>query len=182
MKLIHIYIFILFISTNVFSFVYKDVKMPDSLDINGKKFEVVTYGLRTATWLKIHVYVMGVYAESKKISTSDFLDPIKPKVFVFSFKRDVPKEKSKEAWYEVFEETDSKNFQSFKKHIDEFVGFFGDLKKNDVMEVLVKDNGFSVKKNGKELGSINDKILIEAYLKVWIGKDAPVEKIKKELT
>ena len=69
----------LLLSQKLWSATCNDVTMPDSVNIKSKDLVLNGMGTRKATWLKVKVYVGGLYLSKKTTDADDILSQPYPK-------------------------------------------------------------------------------------------------------
>ena len=91
----------------------EDVSVPDQATVDGKTLVLNGLGLRTATMLKVKVYVIGLYLESKSSDAEAIIASSGQNAIEMHFVRDVTAEQLRDGWSEAFEDN-YKNVDSIK--------------------------------------------------------------------
>lgn len=155
------------------------VKMPDEVTVSGKTVKLNGMGVRKKLWVK--VYVGGLYLETKSSNAAAIVDSDQAKRVVMHFLTDrATKEKMDDAWKEGFEANSPKQYGALKKRVETFIGFFGDMKDGDRIEInMVPGEPTVVLLNGKEKGTIEGDDFAKGLLRVWLGDSPPTEDLKE---
>jgi hypothetical protein len=70
--------------------------------------------------------------------------------------------------------------RALRGRLDEFKGFFGDMKVDDVVEIdLLPGEGTRVAINGREKGVVQGDDFARAVLGIWLGPVPPSEELKE---
>ncbi|MCP4899172.1 MAG: hypothetical protein GY906_19565 [bacterium] len=155
-----------------------DVSLPDEVTVSEKTLTLNGMGVRKKLW--IEVYVAGLYLEETSsdpvvIATSD---QVKHVVMVFKTNK-AKKKKMDSAWDEGFEGNTGENFEGLADRVEQFKGYFGDMKTDDRVEyTMISGEGTTVVLNGKTMGTIEGDDFIEALMMVWLGPKPPSEDLK----
>lgn len=170
MKIALMLISLLF-AQKIWSATCNDVTMPDSINIKSKDLVLNGMGTRKATWLKVKVYVGGLYLSKKATDANDILSQPYPKYLRMHFVRDVDGKKLKEGWIEGFEAAVEFNTRNMiQTQIDQFVGMMEDVNKNDEIVLTFTDKGVEVDIKNKQKGTIAGEKFSHALLSVWFVK------------
>jgi len=81
------------------------VALPDRITLDSKTLVLNGMGLREATWLKVDVYVAGLYLESKSSDPEAIIGSEQTKRLVMKFVRSVGRDDLRKAWNEGFEKS-----------------------------------------------------------------------------
>jgi len=154
------------------------VSMPDQVTVGGKTLQLNGMGLRKKMWVK--VYVGGLYLAEKTRDAKQAIEAEGPKKVVMHFLTNkATKKKMDGAWDEGFEANAP---EVPKDQVAQFKGFFGDMKKGDVVEItIVPGEGTHVSLNGTEKGVIGGDTFGKGILKVFIGPTPRPGDFKKGL-
>jgi hypothetical protein len=140
-----------------------DVTMEDShgtLTLNG-------LGTRKATFLKVKVYVGGLYLSKKTNDAKEAQDLPNPKFIRMHFVRDVSAEKLRDGWKESFAAAHGKEGEAKFPAFQEFLGALEDVEKGDEVLLNFTDKGIEVTVKGKAKGTIGDAAFAKALFAVW---------------
>ena len=150
----------------------KGVKMPDTLEVEGKKLTLNGMGLRTKVVFK--VYVAGLYLEEKSSDPAVILTKDQTRRVDMVMLRDFEKGKITEAMKAGFEKNNADKFAALKDRLERFMAVIPDLKEGQTLSMTyVPGKGTSVKGPGADV-SVEGKDFADALFSVWLGK-APVD-------
>ena len=93
------------------------VSLPDRITVEGKTLVLNGMGLREATFLKVDVYVAGLYLESKTSDPEAILGTRQVRRLVLKFVRNVSRGQMVRAWGEGFEKSSGKSLPALKDRI-----------------------------------------------------------------
>ncbi len=149
------------------------VTMPDSIEVEGKTLQLNGLGLREATFLKVDVYVAGLYLEQKSSDPEAILSSGDVSRIRMQFVRNVKRKKMTEAWIEGFEKN-AKDVTVLNERIDRLNGFMVDMAKGDTMTFTwLPGSGVSVSINGEDRGTIEGEDFARALWSIWLGPQPP---------
>ena len=154
------------------------VTFPDQATVSGKPVVLNGLGVRSATMLKVKVYVIGLYLESKSGDPQAIIDSNGNKRIAMHFVHDVSAEKLRGGWTEGFEEN-AKDVAGVKKEIAKFNASMRDVKSGDTIVLDVFDDNVDVLINDSRVDSIAGKDFQRALLSIWLGPKPPNEELKE---
>lgn len=150
----------------------KGVKMPDTVEMDGKKLVLNGMGLRTKAIFK--VYVAGMYLEEKSSDPAVILTKDQARRVDMSMLRDLEKGKIVEAIKAGFEKNNADKMPALKERLEKFVSVIPDLKEGQVLTLsYLPGKGTSVKGPGADV-NVEGKDFADALFSVWLGKN-PVD-------
>ncbi len=158
------------------------VKLPDSADVAGKTLVLNGLGLREATFLRVDVYVAGLYLEAKTKDASAIIGSDAPKRLVMHFVRKVGKSDITKAWTEGFEANSPDLYAAVKDRVATMNGWMQDVVAGDEMVfTYVPGEGTTVEVKGKAAGTIPGLDFAQALWSVWMGPKPPNAGLKTGL-
>lgn len=166
MKLALTLIFTILFSLNLQAATRDKVTMPDSINIKGKELVLNGLGTRKATWLRVKVYVGGLYLEKKSQDANTILNTKGVKYIRMHFVRDVKGEKLVGGWNDAFKNA-VKDRAPLQKRIDEFNALMGDIKKNQEIVLTFTDKDVQIDFANAKSGTIKGGDFSKALLSVW---------------
>lgn len=156
----------------------EDVNLPDQATVDGKTLVLNGLGLRTATMLKVKVYVIGLYLETKSSDAKAIIASTGPKRIEMHFVHDVEADKLRDGWSEGFE-NNYDDVASIKGEIEKFNASMRDVKSGDVIALDFTADAVVVTVNGAKIDSIPGAVFQQAALSIWLGPEPPNDGLKK---
>jgi hypothetical protein len=154
------------------------VQMPDQVQVEGKTLALNGMGIRKATFLKVKVYVAGLYLEKKTSDPQAILGSPGVSQVRMVFVRDVDAGKMRETWKENFEKNCSQSCDALKPEIQKHQSMLTDIKKGDTVIYTISLAGVEVSINGQSRGKILNTQFAKLVLTTWLGKNPPNEELK----
>jgi hypothetical protein len=166
---------------NLFSAEKAGVSIPDTMKIKGSDLLLNGIGVRRATFLRIKVYVGGLYLLKKTNKTEEILSQPYPKFISMNFIRDVDKEDLQKAWLEGLEAAVQKNKRApLMKAFNEFNSRMVDIKKGQSILLTFTKEGIETSIAGNKKPLISNSEFSRALLSVWFI-NARDEELRDEL-
>jgi hypothetical protein len=150
------------------------VTYPEKIEVNGKALVLNGMALYETTFLKVDVYVGGLYVEEATQDASAILDRGRIKHLVQTYKIYAGKKRIQSTFVGLLEDAAGPDKAALKEVIQTYVSLFGDIKKGDVFTyTFVPMEGLTVHQNKKKLGHIPDGPFCRLLFEIWVG--APAE-------
>ena len=158
-----------------------DVKILPTFSCDGKEIPLSGAGLRTATILKIKIYVLALYAQIPIRKGNDTELEQRPICFDLTYLRDFDNGDVDKAWKYQFEESAEHKYANLKNDVNELQKIFGEIKgkRNQFIEFTNETSKFY--ENGDLKGEIKGKDFQKTFLSIWFGKNPPTEALKENL-
>ncbi len=156
------------------------VSVPDQATVDGKSLMLNGLGLRTATMLKVKVYVIGLYLESKSSDAEAIISLSGPKRIEMHFMRAVTAKQLRDGWSEAFE-ANYKKLDSIKAEIEKFNASMRDVKSGDLIALDFTADAVEVSLNGAKIDSVPGADFQQAALSIWLGRKPPNKGLKEGL-
>ncbi len=158
------------------------VSLPDSATVDGSKLVLNGIGLREATFLRIDVYVAGLYVPARSGSASALLEPSLPKRLVLRFVRHVTRDQIVDAFREGFAANSPGSAAALADRIAKLESWMADFQKGDEMALTLRPGtGVRVEVRGAERGEIPGDDFARAVFAIWLGPSPPTPELKKGL-
>jgi hypothetical protein len=149
------------------------VTYPDQIELKGKALVLNGMTLYEATFLKVDVYVGGLYVEEATQDASAILDRGRIKRLVQTYKLNAGKKRVQSGFVDLLEEAAVPDKAALKKAIQTYASLFGDIKKGDVLTyTFIPNEGLTVVQNKKKLGHIPDGPFCRLLFEIWVGGPA----------
>jgi hypothetical protein len=162
-----------------------DVTMPDQVEVDGQSLVLNGMGLRIKkiAFIKIKVYVAGLYLPAKSSDADAILAADEPKRVVMHFLyKEVGRDKLVEAWNEGFEKNAETEMHGLEERLAKFNDMWMDMKSGDeAVLTYLPDKGTAVEIKGETKGVIPGFDFARALFSVWLGPEPPNKELKEGL-
>jgi hypothetical protein len=156
------------------------VKVPDSVEVEGKTLKLNGAGLRKKVVFK--VYVAGLYLEHPTKDAAAAVSSDETKSMRLHILRTLEASKVTEAIGEGFERNSKSQMGGLKARLDRFNAMFPNVVEGDeIFMTYVPGKGTIVNAKGAEKGVIEGKDFADALFSVWLGGNPVQEDLKKAL-
>jgi hypothetical protein len=157
------------------------VSMPDQRTVDGKTLTLNGLGLREASFLKVDVYVGGLYLEEGSSDPKQILDSeqIKHLDMHFIYKK-VDRKKITKAWVEGLEANAKSDFDALREPLEKLNGWMEEMIKGDSMSFTARPGaGLEVVVKGELKGVIDDETFAREFWSIFLGPEPPNEGLKQ---
>lgn len=157
------------------------VTMPDTDTVEGKALVLNGLGLREATFLKIDVYVAGLYLETKTSDPAAILAPGQVKRLRMDFVRGVGRGDIVKSWEEGLKKN-VKDQGPVRDRFEKLYSVMTDVAEGDSMVLTdLPGTGVTVSLKGKELATLPGDDFARALWSIWFGPNPPNAELKEGL-
>ena len=158
------------------------VTLPDQVQVGGKVLALNGIGLREATFLKVDVYVAGLYLEHPSSDPATILGTPGLKRIVLHFVRDVSKGDIVKAWNEGFSNNAVVPVGQLQPEIARLNAWMPSFKKGDTLVLTFYPGvGVTVDVNGTRKGVLPGDDFARSLLSIWLGPKPPTAELKRSL-
>jgi hypothetical protein len=154
------------------------VELPDQATVGGKTLALNGLGLRTATFLKVKVYVIGLYLERKSRDADAIIESGENKRVQMRFVRNVSAEAGRDAIMKGFK-NNTEDLTSIRDEIASFDADVQDMRTGDTMVLDFSGDTVDVVINGSKVDSVRGRPFQRALLSIWLGAK-PIDKDLKQ--
>lgn len=148
--------------------------LPASATVGGQTLVLNGIALRTKTWFKVKVYVGGLYLPEKANTVEAVLAQTGPDRIQMNMIYAASPSQFKDAWDEGFNDNTPEISTELRAKIDQFVGFFGQAKRGDVITMdYIPGQGTEVHWNAELKGTIAGADFHTALLNAFLGPKLP---------
>jgi hypothetical protein len=156
------------------------VTMPDTKDVAGGTLVLNGLGLREATFMKVDVYVAGMYLRAKSTDADAIIMEDAPKRIQLKFVRKVKAKQMTAAWTEGFEHFDG--YEAVKDKVDTLNGWMVAIADGDTMAFTYSPGtGTTISINGKDVGTIEGVEFMQGLWHIYLGPIPPNAGLKEGL-
>ena len=157
------------------------VTMPDTINVAGKKLVLNGMGIREATFMKVDVYVAGLYLETKSKDYKAIVNSNEVKRITLKFVRDVDKGDITKAWREGIKKNGGKYYSDLKPHVKKLNSMMTGFKDGQTLTfTFVPGKGTTVNVNGTDKGTVADTFFGRVLFSCFIAR-APNKGLKRGL-
>jgi hypothetical protein len=165
-----------------FSATCRDVSFPDGVKAGGGELVLNGLGLRKATFLKVRVYVAGLYLPQKSGDAGRILGAGGRWRLVLRFVRDVDASDIRGAFQEGFEKAAADKLDGLRTRIEALNARMPDFKTGQYLAFTGDPPaGVTVDVNGASGGAIEGADFATALLAIWLGPKPPNDDLKSGL-
>lgn len=152
--------------------------VPDTAQVGGVNLVLNGAGLRTK--FVFDIYEGALYLPQKAGDAQAVLAHSGPDRILMHMIYAVSKSQFADAWQDGFSDNNDKMSDSLKASLAQFVGYFGDSKKGDLITIdYVPGTGTQVSWNGTLSGTIPGEEFHQAFLRVFFGSNPPTSRLQK---
>lgn len=136
-------------------------------------------GIRTATFLNVHVYVAALYAEHPSRKVAALLKETEPKVMLMHFKRDVDRDELVDALKEAVRNNAPSEYKKVLPHLTRFAKRLPQLVEGTRLTLAYRPgHGLDVSVNGRSRGVEADDHFGNLVFRSFLGPKPPDEDLK----
>ncbi len=160
----------------------RDIAFPEHIQLNGSELTLNGLGVRKATFLKINVYVAGLYVTKPTRDPTPLINSDAPQQLVLQFVRDVGVGDLRKAFREAFEHDGVDQSPAMQERVARLNSWMADMKTGQrLMFVRLPHAGVQVTVNGVPKGTIEGDDFARAFVSIWLGASPPNPELKSGL-
>jgi hypothetical protein len=157
------------------------VTMPDIQDEAGTHLVLNGLALRTYSFLRVRIYVAGLYLEQRSSDADAILNSAQPKLLRFVFTRDVDADAARKSWRESFDMNCPAPCRLPADSIQRFLDGIPAMRKGDTSTFLFTPTGMDAKMNGRLIGRVPNMDFVKVILATFIGPHPTSAAVKRGL-
>ncbi len=157
------------------------VSLPDTAILGGTELRLNGIALRTYSWLRIRIYVAGLYLEHPARDAEAILRSPEKKLLVVRFIHDVGVEDAQKAWREGFDDNCRAPCHLAPADVARFLAAVPAMRSGDRSTLAFTPAGVTITLNGQSVGTIANPMFATAVLATFIGPHPPTEGLKRGL-
>ncbi|MCH2110080.1 MAG: chalcone isomerase family protein [Polyangiaceae bacterium] len=158
------------------------VSLPDTVDKNGKTLRLNGIGIREWGFIKLDLYVAGLYVERTSNDPKVLLKSDQIRQMSLRLVRDIDAQKMNNALDNGFKKNAPSRYESLKPRIERFRAAVPDLKSGQLIEItMIPGKGTELAVQGKVKVMIEGDDFAESLLAIWLGPSPPNAGLKKGL-
>ncbi|HEX2943318.1 MAG TPA: chalcone isomerase family protein [Rhodopila sp.] len=157
------------------------VTMPDTENAAGSHLMLNGIGLRTYSFLHIHIYVAGLYLSHPTADPDALIESPAPKMLRFVFLRNVDADRARRSWRDSFDRNCRAGCPVPQSDIERFLAGVPGFHKGDVSRLLFVGSALDIFMNGQLLARIPDEKFARLILALFVGPHPVSDRLKQEL-
>ena len=156
------------------------VKIPDTVEVDGKTLKLNGAGIRKKAIFK--VYVAGLYVETPAKDAATLLSSTQIKSMRLRMLRDVKGASVSGAISDGFELNSKAALPQLKPKLDQLAKMIPDVAEGETIDLTwIPDKGTEVAVRGTTVGTIDGRDFADALFAVWLGPNPVQDDLKKAL-
>lgn len=157
------------------------VQLPDTKSVAGKTLLLNGYGLRVWSFLKIPIYVAGLYLEHPNHDADAIIRSPETKVLTFRFEQTIDAERARSAWRTGLARNCGEPCQLDPSDVERFLAQVPAMHDGDSFELRFTAHTAEITANGRMLGRIDGAALADAVLAAFLGPKPGAPDLKQAL-
>jgi hypothetical protein len=157
------------------------VMMPDTQDVAGVRLVLNGAAVRTYSFLRIHIYVAGLYLERRTADAQEIMDSNQSKLLHFIFLRHIDAEDARKSWREDFDKNCRPPCRLSAETTNRFLTAVPTVQKGDTGTLVFTSQGLDILMNEKLIGQVQDPSFVRVILSTFIGAYPVTTTLKRGL-
>jgi hypothetical protein len=157
------------------------VQLSDMLQADGKTLQLNGFGLRTYSFLRLHIYVAALYLEHLSSDPRAILSSPETKLLTVTFMRAISANTARKSWRDGLENNCRPPCQLDRKDEATFLAEVPAMHAGDAFSLLFTPDGATVAVNGRQLGIISHPQFADAMLATFLGPRPASPRLKRQL-
>jgi hypothetical protein len=157
------------------------VTLPDVQEAAGTRLVLNGLALRTYSFLRVRIYVAGLYLERRTTDADAILNSNQPKLLHFVFTRDVDADAARKSWRESFDKNCPAPCSVPPGAIERFLAGIPPMHKGDTSTFVFTAKGLDALMNGRLVGQIPNPEFMRVILATFIGTHPTSAAVKRGL-
>ncbi|MET0387635.1 MAG: chalcone isomerase family protein [Polyangiales bacterium] len=160
-----------------------NVRLPEQITAQGTRLVLNGMGIRRATFLKVHVYVAGLYVPQPSRDVDGILQAARPKQLTLHFLRDVSRGDMMEAIRDGLKDNAGPRLNAAsQQHVQNLERLLPNLHSGTVLDLSYQPKrGLRIEADGHLIGVENDDAFANLLFHVWLGPKPPDDGLKQGL-
>jgi hypothetical protein len=159
-----------------------NVRLPEKVDALGTALVLNGMGVRRATFLKVHVYVAGLYLSVPTRDPAAILSPAQPKQMTMRFVRNVSRSDMLSAIRDGLKDNVGAQLSKTTSHVQSMARYLPDLHEGTLLTLsYLPKHGLRILADNRLIGVENDDIFANLLFQVWLGPKPPDGDLKQGL-
>lgn len=159
-----------------------DVRMPDSVTVDGTPLVLNGMGIREATVFNVNVYVAGLYVEQRSGNGAAIAASNTRRRLVLHFVREVERADIATAFNEGFGHTAGGSLAALQPRIRRLIGWVPNVSEGSELSfTYVPGTGLQVQVGRATRGTIEGEDFAQAFFGIWLGAHPPNPGLRRGL-
>jgi len=181
LKFIFPAVLVLFISAATDAAELDGIAMPETMEMSGIHLMLNGLAQRTYSFLRIHIYVAGLYLQHRSSDADAILDSSQTKLLHFVFTRDIDAEAARRSWRDSLVSNCRPPCSLRAENVRRFLDAIPSMRKGETSTFFFGPEGLEVFMNGKLVGRIPDRAFVRVILATFIGSHPTSDEVKRGL-
>ncbi len=157
------------------------VSMPNAESVGAQTLTLNGIGLRTYSFIHVHIYVAALYLPHPMDKASSILNSPAPKILQLHFVRSVGVSQVRNAWKKGLMANCVAPCTLSNAELDQFLATLKPVSAGETVKFVFTGRGFSAYENGQVEGHVDNPKLARLVLAVFIGPHVSAPTLKSEL-
>ncbi len=157
------------------------VTLPDTVKVGSQMLVLNGIGLRTYSFLHVHVYVAGLYLPRPIDNADTILQSPVPKILRIHFVHKVSASKVRQAWKTGLVDNCVDPCKLNNAELEQFLNSLQPVSAGEDVTLVFEKEGLDAYENGQLIGRVTDPEFARLMLSVFIGPHVQTPRLKSEL-
>ena len=158
------------------------VSMPDEVTVRGTRLVLNGLGLREWSFLRIDVYVAGLYLRERMHDPEAIIGSPGPKRLELRMVRSLDRSSIAESWAKGIRKSAGKDYPALEDRVASLNSQLTDVRRGDTVALTqIPGEGTVLEMNDKTLATVPGEDFARALWRIWLGATPPTIELKKGL-
>jgi hypothetical protein len=157
------------------------VELPDQIRVGEHTLCLNGIGKREVTVFGIDVYIAGLYLEEEMTDAAGILASRSYKLLDIHFVHTTTRARLRDAWTSALREAAGRDWPGYQAPLERLLEATPEMRDGESLSLLFSDAGVELQVNRKKKETGGDRGFAVAMLSMWIGPNAPNEKLRSQL-
>ena len=157
------------------------IEVPSTLQVGGKTLHLNGYGVRTYSFLGIHIYAASLYLEHLSNDPNEIIQSPETKMLSVKFEHAVSADQSRDSWRTALQNNCIAPCRLDPQDVESFISRVPAMAAGDYFYLIFSQNGATVSANGQQIGVISRRQFANAVLATFLGPHPASPTLKQEL-
>ncbi|MDE1895913.1 MAG: chalcone isomerase family protein [Rhodospirillales bacterium] len=157
------------------------VTMPNAQTLGAQTLTLNGIGLRTYSFMHVHIYVAGLYLPQPMNDASSILTSPEPKILSLHFLHSVGITQERSSWKKGLTNNCMAPCALSNAELQEFLATLKPISAGEEIQFIFEGQGMNAYENGHLVGHVGNPQLARLVLAVFIGPHVDAVNLKKQL-